>query len=53
MIRNNADEPTDAPHGNHDRLAQFTTGEVFVVYETDNSRAWLESDSVLDLEEMV
>lgn len=53
MIRNNADEPTEAPYANHDRLAHFTTGDVFVVYETDNSRAWLESDSTVDVSEMV
>lgn len=41
------------PHGCDGRYANFTTEAGYVVYDRDNERAWIESDTTVDLRELV
>jgi hypothetical protein len=44
---------SDASADNQHRVASFTSGDVFVVYDRENSDAWIEADTTVDPEEMV
>lgn len=54
MTRN--DEPRtelDAPTTNDDRYAGFGVEGGYILYDTENQAAWVQSDTTRPLEEMV
>jgi len=52
MIRNEPRRDTDEPHTTEQNCASFATEAGLVIYDPDTPAAWLESDAIVELEEV-